>query len=164
LDRSLTEAALAAVELAGSDPRRARLEADAVLAAARRDPEARTVAERALGLAAQELNDLDASRLHLRRAVAIARRAQLADREQEALCSLALTLAFAGRTAAALRQLDRTDGPRAVATRALILSHAGRHTEAVSAYSTALAGLRGDTAWRARAAAARRRRGRRPPR
>ena len=121
-----------------------------MLAAARRDPEARTVAERALGLAAQELNDLGASRHHLRRAVAIARRARLADREQEALCSLALTLAFEGRTAAALRQLDRTDGPRAVATRALILSHAGRHAEAVSAYSTALAGLRGDTAWRAR--------------
>jgi len=150
LDRPLTEAALAAIELAGSDPRRARLDASAVLAAAHRDPEARTVAERALGLAAQELNDLDVSRRHLRRAVAIARRAHLQEREDEARRSLALTLAFAGRTAAALREVDRADGPRAVATRALILSHAGRHAEAVSAYSTALAGLRGDAAWRAR--------------
>jgi len=150
LDRPLTEAALAAVELAGSDPRRARLDASAVLAAARGDPEARSIAERALGLAAQELNDLDASRRHLRRAVAVARRAQLQEREDEAHRSLALTLAFAGRTAAALRQVDQADGPRAVATRALILSHAGRHAEAVSAYSRALAGLRGDAAWRAR--------------
>ena len=150
MDRPLTEAALAAVELAGSDPRRARLDASAVLAAARRDPEARTVAERALGLAAQELNDLAASRHHLRRAVAIARRARLQAREDEAHRSLALTLAYAGRTAAALRQVDRAEGPRAVATRAMILSHAGRHADAVSAYSGALAGLRGDAVWRAR--------------
>ena len=150
MDRPLTEAALAAVELAGSDPRRARLDASAVLAAARRDPEARTVAERALGLAAQELNDLAASRHHLRRAVAIARRARLQAREDEAHRSLALTLAYAGRTAAALRQVDQAEGPRAVATRAMILSHAGRHADAVSAYSGALAGLRGDAVWRAR--------------
>ena len=150
MDRPLTEAALAAVELAGSDPRRARLDASAVLAAARRDPEARTVAERALGLAAQELNDLAASRHHLRRAVAIARRARLQEREDEAHRSLALTLAYAGRTAAALRQVDRADGPRAVATRAMILSHAGRHADAVSVYSAALSGLRGDAVWRAR--------------
>jgi tetratricopeptide (TPR) repeat protein len=151
LDRPLTEAALAAVELAVSDPRRARIDARAVSAAARRDPEARTIAERALGLAAQELNDVDGSLAHLRRAVAIARRAELRAREDEARQSLALSLAHAGRTAAALREADRATGARAVATRALILSHAGRHAEAVAAYTAALAGLRADRPWRARA-------------
>ena len=151
MDRPLTEAALAAVELATSDPRRARLDAGAVRDAARADPEARTIAERALGLAAQELNDVDGSLAHLRRAVAIARRADLAARESEARQSLALTLAYAGRTAAALREADRATGARAVATRALILSHAGRHAEAVTAYTAALTRLRADRPWRARA-------------
>ena len=151
MDRPLTEAALAAVELATSDPRRARIDAVAVRDAARSDPEARTIAERALGLAAQELNDVDGSLAHLRRAVAIARRADLEARESEARQSLALTLAHAGRTAAALREADRATGARAVATRALILSHAGRHAEAVTAYTAALAGLRADRPWRARA-------------
>jgi hypothetical protein len=151
LDRPLTEAALAAVELATSDPRRARIDARAVRDAARADPEARTIAERALGLAAQELNDVDGSLAHLRRAVAIARRADLQAREDEARQSLALTLAHAGRTAAALREADRASGARAIATRALILSHAGRHGEAVTAYTAALAGLRADRPWRARA-------------
>ena len=59
MDRPLTEAALAAVELASADPRRARIDARAVCDAARRNPEARTIAERALGLAAQELNDVE---------------------------------------------------------------------------------------------------------
>ncbi len=151
MDRPLTEAALAAVELATSDPRRARIDAAAVRDAARADPEARTIAERALGLAAQELNDVDGSLAHLRRAVAIARRAELDARESEARQSLALTLAHAGRTAAALREADRATGARAVATRALILSYAGRHAEAVTAYTAALAGLRADRPWRARA-------------
>ncbi len=123
----------------------------AVCDAARRNPEARSIAERALGLAAQELNDVDGSLAHLRRAVAIARRAGLAAREDEARRSLALSLAHAGRTAAALREADRAAGSRAVATRGLILSQAGRHAEAVTAYSAALTGLHADRLWRARA-------------
>ena len=151
MDRPLTEAALAAVELATSDPRRARIDARVVRDAARSDPEARSIAERALGLAAQELNDVDGSLAHLRRSVAIARKASLQARESEARQSLALTLAHAGRTAAALREADRATGARAVATRALILSHAGRHAEAVTAYTAAITGLRADPPWRARA-------------
>ena len=65
-----------AVRLAESDPQRAmRLAAGAVKAARlERNPAAAAVAERALGLAAMQLQDIDGAVEHLRRAISLGRR------------------------------------------------------------------------------------------
>ena len=149
------------MELATSEPVRARRLADDVLAAARRAGDARAVsmAWQALGLAARELGDVRAAVSHLRAAVAAAERAGLATRAAEARVSLAPTLQYAGRPADALREADRAAevlrGPalaRLQMQRAGILQRMGRLDEALALLRPAAAAFRrnGDAVWEAR--------------
>jgi tetratricopeptide (TPR) repeat protein len=124
-----------------------------------RDPEVRSVALRALGLAARELHDVDRAIGELRRAVRAAQRAGLSMREAEARMSLCLTLAWNGDTAAALREADRAapalrglDAARLSMQRSLILQRLGRLDEALDGYKKALTIFRRykDRLWEAR--------------
>jgi tetratricopeptide (TPR) repeat protein len=159
---SLTDPAAAAhraILLAQTDPNQAKLVAAMARRQAAGDAETTSRAERALGLAAKELNDLDGAVTHLRRAAAVARRAGLAVAEAEARMSLALTLAYRGQTAAALRQVDLAapalegrEAARLQMQRAIILARLGRQDEALDGYRRALAVFRqvGDGLWEAR--------------
>jgi tetratricopeptide (TPR) repeat protein len=156
---AVADAAHRAILLAQTDPRRAMEVAGHARRHAAGDAETTSRAERALGLAAKELNDLDGAVVHLRRAAAVARRAGLAVPEAEARMSLALTLAYRGQTAAALRQADLAtpalegrDAARLQMQRAVILARLGRQDEALDGYRKALAVFRqvGDALWEAR--------------
>ena len=145
--------------LAQTDPRRALTLAAAARGRAAGDVAVTSRAERAMGLAAKELNDLDGAERHLRRAAGLAERAGLAVPEAEARMSLALTLAYRGRTAAALAQADRAapvlsggDAARLQMQRAVILDRLGRPDEALDGYRRALTVFRqqGDGLWEAR--------------
>jgi tetratricopeptide (TPR) repeat protein len=123
------------------------------------DPEVVSVAERALGLAARELQDLMTADRHLLRAVRVADAAGLSERAGQARLSRCLVLAYRGRTAAALHEADRAarvlhgaDAARLCAQRALLLQRLGRLDEALTGFRSALPALRrhGDELWEAR--------------
>src|SRR5215207_9374340 len=104
-----------AVELAGRDPERAReLAADVLRSAPRGMPAAE--AERALGMAARHDHDMAAAVGHLTRSIRLAERAAATSTAAEVRVSLALALAYQGRIAGALAELDRAaavlSGPR----------------------------------------------------
>jgi tetratricopeptide (TPR) repeat protein len=148
-----------AIRLAQTDPHHAKVVAALARRQAAGDAEVVSIAERALGLAAKELNDLDGAESHLRRAAAIAGRAGLELARAEARMSLALTLAYRGQTAAALRQADLAspflqggDAARLQMQRAIILTRLGRQDEALDGYKKALAVFRqlDDHLWEAR--------------
>lgn len=154
----LTEA-LCALDLAQNSPALARTRARAALLLAGNDPEVVSVAERALGLAARELQDLMTADRHLRRAVRVADAAGLSERAGQARLSRCLVLAYRGRTAAALHEADRAaqvlhgaDAARLCAQRALLLQRLGRLDEALAGFRSALPALRrhGDELWEAR--------------
>jgi len=136
--------------LLGEDPARARelasLALDAALDAGLR--ESASVAQRALGLAAMDLDDVPTALEHLRAAVASARRAGSEQRVAEARMSLAHALVNQGDSTGALRQAGlamRGAGARdaALARRhALILDRLGRVEEALEGYRRALALVR----------------------
>ncbi|MFB6398228.1 CHAT domain-containing protein, partial [Polymorphospora sp. 2-325] len=151
-----------ALRLVTADPRQAgRLAVEARREARRAgDRDAESTAERALGLAARELNDSGTALRHLRRAVRVARVAGLAQRTAEARMSLALVLAEVGRPGQALRELDEAapalDGlpaARLGMQRALTLDRLSRFAEAMDGYTGAIAAFRraGDQLWQARA-------------
>ncbi|MEV0728482.1 CHAT domain-containing protein [Polymorphospora sp. NPDC050346] len=151
-----------ALRLVTADPRQAgRLAVEARREARRAgDRDAESTAERALGLAARELNDSGTALRHLRRAVRVARAAGLAQRTAEARMSLALVLAEVGRPGQALRELDEAapalDGlpaARLGMQRALTLDRLSRFAEAMDGYTGAIAAFRraGDQLWQARA-------------
>lgn len=151
--------ALCALDLAQSSPALARTRAQAALLLAGNDPEVVSVAERALGLAARELQDLRTADRHLRRAVRIADAAGLTERAGQARLSRCLVLAYRGRTAAALHEADRAarvlhgaDAARLCAQRALLLQRLGHLDEALAGFRSALPALRrhGDELWEAR--------------
>ncbi|WP_320069831.1 CHAT domain-containing tetratricopeptide repeat protein [Micromonospora sp. RTGN7] len=117
----------------------------------------RSTAERAVGLALRELNDLPGALRHLRRAVRVA-----ATPRTRALArmSLGYVLANAGRTGAALRAvtaalppLTGADAGRARMQRGVVLHYRGRYEEAVRDYSLAveIAQREGDPLLEARA-------------
>ena len=136
--------------LLGEDPARARelasLALDAALDAGLH--ESASVAQRALGLAAMDLDDVPTALEHLRAAVASARRAGSEQRVAEARMSLAHALVNQGDSTGALRQAGlamRGVGARdaALARRhALILDRLGRVDEALEGYRRALALVR----------------------
>lgn len=145
-----------------ADPRRARALALEVRRRARRaaDPGEESTAERALGLAARELQDARAALRHLRRAVRLAVQAGLARPAAEARMSLALVLAEAGQPTRALREIDAAapaltglPAARLQMQRALTLDRLSRFDQAMAGYSAALSAFRraGDTLWQARA-------------
>jgi hypothetical protein len=147
-----------AIEQAQRDPVRARTLALEALHDG--DPEVVSVAERALGVVARELSDPAEALRHLRRAIAVAERSGLRQRAGEARMTHGLVLLYAGRSAAARRELDRAcdqlEGPeraRAEAQRALVLQRLGDTDAALAAYRRAIAQLAraGDRLWEARA-------------
>ncbi len=109
-----------------------------------------SVAERALGVAALHLRDLNAAIRHLRAAVALGERVRSLDLAVDARIRLAGTLNVCGRARQALREIDDVllldlDGlrrARAAAQRGAILSQLGRHDEALGSYQSAVPGLR----------------------
>ncbi|GAA2710166.1 CHAT domain-containing tetratricopeptide repeat protein [Micromonospora olivasterospora] len=136
-------AAQAALDAVQRYPREAIAIAQRVLAAgpAVGDDE-RSTAERAIGLALRELNDLPGALHHLRRAV---RAAGTPRARALARMSLGFLLANAGRTGAALRavtaalpQLTGADAGRARMQRGVVLHYRGRYDEAVRDYGLAI--------------------------
>ena len=136
-----------AVRLAAEDPRRAMRLAEDVIASPESDAEARSVAERAFGLAAREVADTTVVRRHLGRAVDVADQAGLVVRAAEARLSLAAEYVTAGRPAAALRELGRAsrdlsgDHPQIHANVAYVYTRLGLYAQAVESNSRALAAV-----------------------
>jgi Tfp pilus assembly protein PilF len=160
-DLDVRRQAAAAVTLVQSDPRRARAAAAAARDRAERegDAAALSTAERALGLAARELKEVDAAVAHLRLAVHVADESALSQLAAEARMSLSLALAYAGDTAAALQEADAAaavlrgrEAAHVQMQRALILQRLGREDEALAGYRRALAAFRRahDPVWEAR--------------
>jgi len=150
-----------AIRLVQARPQVARRLAVAAFDAATSSGDVATasMAKRALGLVAKELNDMDAAEAQMRDAVRLGERAGSGARTGEARMSLSLILAHRGRSAAALREADRADGllrghdrARVQMQRALVLQHMGRLGEALEGYRRALSGFRrsGDGLWEAR--------------
>ncbi|MEY2440630.1 MAG: hypothetical protein QOJ46_56 [bacterium] len=142
--------AAAAHRLLGDDPARARQIASLALngAIAARLHETASVAQRALGLAALDVDDASTAIEHLRAAIASARRAGSPQRVAEARMSLAYALQHQGDSTKALRQAglamrdaDARDG-RLAQQHALILERLGRTDEALEGYRVALALMR----------------------
>ncbi|MGH9155310.1 MAG: CHAT domain-containing protein [Acidimicrobiales bacterium] len=140
-----------ALRLAPTEPQRARRMVEAVLGSrtAPADVGVMVDAERALGLAARALSDLQGAAAHLERAVALATGAGLAVPAAEARRNLVWALLSAGRTDDALAQIDLAvpvlqgrAAAQLVAQRANILLRLGRHDEALRGYRRALAGFR----------------------
>ena len=151
-DRPSLADAEEALRLAQVEPQRARTLASAIVSAPGGDGqtgEVGAVAERALGLAARELDDLPEATARFRRSVDIAVAAGLPLRAAQGRMSLALTLAYQGDSEEALRQADLAapalppaDRARLALQRALILQRLGRLDEALEGYRVALPLLR----------------------
>ncbi len=134
----------------GDDPKRAgRLAAGALRRArAARDHETASVALRVLGLVALDLDDAPTAVVHLRAALAAARRSGSPRRTAQARMSLAHALLNEGSSAAALRNATIAAGEDPdpdgllVQQHALILERLGRFDDALDGYRRALVLLR----------------------
>jgi tetratricopeptide (TPR) repeat protein len=113
--------------------------------------EAAAVAERALGLVARELDDIEGAVAHLTRSVelGLAVGGARSVRAAQARMSLSLALAYAGRSEEALAQaelaapaLSPVDRARLDMQRALVLQRLGRLDEALEGYRRALRATR----------------------
>lgn len=149
------------LKLAESDPRRAITVATRTAQQAIRDRDfaVAAVAERAWGLAAQHLDDIEDAIRHLRVAVRLARRAGSAVLAAQARVTLAGLLSGRGRPTAALHELEAALGDLAGPKRAqvqaqqgAILHQMGRLDEAMRCYRASLPMLReqDDPLWAAR--------------
>ena len=162
-DRSaLASTAEEALRLAARDPAASRLLGAGVVDRARavRAWDTVSAAERALGVAAMNLGELEASVDHLRRAVTAARRADSGRRLGEARMSLASALVLRGlpgqasRTIRAARDdLVGLHAARAGVQHAAILQELGRYDQALRVLRQSLPTLRAeaDAEWLARA-------------
>ncbi|WP_088287656.1 CHAT domain-containing tetratricopeptide repeat protein [Kineosporia sp. A_224] len=137
--------------LVESDPAQALARALEVVRSARagRQPALRSRAERVAGLASFHLGRVDEAAGHLRAAVGAAVAAADHGLEGLARMSLAGALSFQGRTAAALREMDRAlthltgaDRLTALGQHAMILWNCGRFDEALDGYGTVLREMR----------------------
>ncbi len=135
--------------LLGVDPARARELAGQALEHARGagDHESASVALRALGMAALDLDDAPTAVEHLRGAVAAGRRARSPRRAAEARMALAFALLNQGLSSAALRQAGlaarAVDGDAQMALQhAAILERLGRMDEALDGYRRGLTAAR----------------------
>ncbi|SDT00914.1 CHAT domain-containing protein [Actinoplanes derwentensis] len=158
---TVQERADAAMRLVQTDPRLARAEALRVRTAARRagDAGAESAAERVLGLAGRESNNVASAARHLRRAVALADAAGLPVAAARARMTLALVRADQGDIAeamslgeAAAPYLEGLEAARLGHQLALVAQRRGLFREALRGYGSALAVFRreGDLHWEAR--------------
>ncbi|GIE53680.1 CHAT domain-containing protein [Amorphoplanes nipponensis] len=145
-----------ALRLVDAQPRRAWSRAAQALELARRahDPASAAVAERARGLAALHLADLDTALRCERGAVRLARRAGNPTLAAEARMSLAYVLSCRGQPGRALGVIDRARADltgvqrsRATAQRGAILQQLGRLGEALETYREVLPRLRTARDW-----------------
>ncbi len=145
-------------ELALSNPRDTLVHAEAVLARST-DTAERSYAAQARGIALRELGDVPRAVRSLRTALTHARQVSPA-RASDAAASLAVTLAVAGRSAEALRQLDEalsgvdgTDAARIRVRQGSLLGELGRPVEAARSLRVAARVLEraGDRIWELRA-------------
>lgn len=145
-----------ALRLVDAQPRRAWDRAGQALDMARRahDPESAAVAERARGLAALHLADLDTALKCERGAVRLARRARNTTLAAEARMTLAYVLSCRGQPGRALAVIDRACADltgvqrhRAAAQRGAILQQLGRLGEALDTYREVLPRLRAAADW-----------------
>lgn len=161
-ESALEVAAAEALRLAALDPTASRLLSRAVLDDARLAGrwDVVSTAERALGVAAMSVSELDLAVGSLRNAVRAGQRAGLSRCTGEARMSLASALVLRGRPAqarreieAAIGELDGLAGARAGVQRAAILQELGRDDEALEGVRRALPVLRraGDVEWATRA-------------
>jgi len=157
----LDEQARDALRLAEAHPAESAAQARTIARHARQDHDlaALSIAERALGLAALQLEDPDAALHHLRAAVRLGRRAGSPGLAAEAQMSLAFALSVRGRGRQALREIETALSgltgvarARAQAQRAAILNHLGGLDDGLPDYQAALSVLRraGDHHWVAR--------------
>jgi CHAT domain-containing protein len=162
-DADLRPAAVAsrALQLAALDPAGARALSMAILPPARRRGEWDVVstAERALGVAAMNLSELDVAIPHLRAAVAAGERAHYRRGVGEARMSLASALVLRGlphqarrEIEAAVHDLDGVPAARAGVQYAAILQELGQDEDALQQLRRVLPVLRraGDAEWAAR--------------
>ncbi|HEV8649145.1 MAG TPA: CHAT domain-containing protein [Actinomycetes bacterium] len=158
MNSTIREQAREALRLAQGSPARSSKLASAVVLQARKEHDhvAGAVAERALGLAAEHLEDQDVALRHLRAAVALGRRAGSAQLAAEAQMTLAFLLSVRGQSGRALGEIDAAvsalrgiERVRARAQRAAILHQLGRLPEAFSEYRKTLRLLQdaGDLEW-----------------
>ncbi len=148
---TLDEQACAALRLAEANPARSAVLARAIADQARqaRDLAPLSIAERALGLAAFQLEDPDAALRHLHAAVRLGRRAGSAELVAEAQMGLASVLVVRGHGQQALLEIETalsglsgTARARARAQRGAILHQLGRLDAALADYQAALPVLR----------------------
>jgi tetratricopeptide (TPR) repeat protein len=155
---TLCEQAREAFRLAEANPAKAAVLARAIAGQARQDRDlaAHSMAERALGIVALELEDPDAAFPHLHAAVQLGRRAGASDLAAEARRTLAFALVVRGRGRQALREIEAAlqgvSGvvrARAQAQRGAILQQLGRLDEALADLQASLPVLRdaGDMVW-----------------
>jgi tetratricopeptide (TPR) repeat protein len=155
---TLAEQAREALRLATADPGQSAKLAATVAEQARsaRDIAAAAIAVRALGLAALQINDAATAMRHLRKAVALGRRARSAALVAEARMTLAYALNGSGRSRQALQEIDAAladlvgvERARAEAQHGAILQLHGRLDEALASYRSALPELRraADLVW-----------------
>jgi tetratricopeptide (TPR) repeat protein len=122
--------------------------ARAVLADPDAPDEARSVAERALGMASRDLGRLKRAIVHLNNSVTLARAAGSPEREAESRSTLATAWLQAGEPRRALREADAAvslagvDEARPLTSRALVLQRLGRDAEALADYGRALRSTR----------------------
>ena len=147
----LDEEAREALRLADANPAKSAMLARTIADRARQDRALApfSIAERALGVAALQLEDPDTALRHLRAAVRLGRRAGSAELAAEAQLRLAYVLVVRGRgrqalleIEAALSSLGGAARARARAQRGVILHQLGRLDEALPDYLAALPVLR----------------------
>ncbi|KAA1424046.1 CHAT domain-containing protein [Nocardioides antri] len=132
------------LDLAIEDPDRGRREAEIILAGGP-DDLTRSYAHQCLGIALREKGRTEEAIAELRRGIRAARASGSADRERDIRATYGGTLAYAGRTRAALKALDKAldgAGGEVGATirmrKAGVLALLGRHDDAVPEMRAAL--------------------------
>jgi tetratricopeptide (TPR) repeat protein len=146
------------LRLAEADPQRTVALATTIVhqAHAERDFAAESVAERAIGIAATHLEDLDGAVRHLRSAINLANRADSAEQAAEARLRLAFALSIRGRPQQGMREiasavpgLHGAARAHAEAQRGAIFNLLGQFDSALICFRTAVPALRraGDHLW-----------------
>ena len=147
----LAEQAREALRLAEARPAESAARSGQIARQARQEHDlaALSIAERALGVAALQLEDPDAALRHLRAAMRLGRQAGSAELAAEAQLRLAFALNVRGHGRRALREIEAALASltgvaraRAQAQRAAILNQLGRLDEALPDYQAALTVLR----------------------